>query len=224
VGKVKAGSRRLSRSMIVDPNDLWSDGWVKLPRRLVPKAQDRDKGPARKREALVDLWSLANHDDRNGLSRGCCDPSIDFLAERWNWNRSKVVRFLQRLERERFIARLKRPGLARTVTQFLAYDETPKTDTPAIQPAPNGRHTNPQLDSGSSQDVRHESVMSSDTHTGPNRSKRTTLASVKERDRETVCTSCGSVETNATQEVCSRCLRSDQIDHDIEEYFGARMT
>jgi hypothetical protein len=208
---------------MVDPDDLWSDGWVKLPRRLVPKAQDRDNGPARKREALVDLWSLANHDDRNGLSRGCCDPSIDFLAERWNWNRNKVVRFFKRLERERFIARLKRPGLARTVTQFLAYDESPKTDTPAIQSAPQGRHTKPQLGSGSSQDVRHGSVMSSDTHTGPNRSKRTTLASVKERDRKTVCRSCGSVETNANQEVCSRCLNDDPMRQDIEEHFRRTM-
>jgi len=210
--------------MIVDPNDLWSDGWVKLPRRLVPKAQDREKRPARKREALVDLWALANYDDRNGLSRGCCDPSLGFLAERWNWDRSKVVRFFDQLERERLIVRLKRPGRARTVTQFLAYDESPKTDTPAIQPASDGRHTNTQPDSGSSQDVRHGSVMSSDTHTGPNRSKRTTLASVKERDRETVCRSCLAVETNATQEVCSRCLNSDQLDQDIEEHFRQRMT
>ena len=218
MGRVEAGSRRLSRRMIVDPNDLWSDGWVKVPRRLLPKAQDREKRPARKREALVDLWALANHDDRNGLSRGCCDPSIDFLAERWNWDRNKVVRFFHRLERERFIARLKRPGLARTVTQFLAYDPPPKTDNPAIQPAPNGRHTNPKPESGSSQDVRHGSVISSDTDTRPNRSKRTTRASVKERDRETVCTSCGSVETNADQDVCSRCLSSDQMQQDIEHF------
>jgi hypothetical protein len=214
----------LSRRMIVDPNDLWSDGWVKVPRRLLPKAQDSEKGPARKREAFVDLWALANHDDRNGLSRGCCDPAIDFLAERWNWERSKVVRFFQRLEREGVIARLKRPGLARTVTQFLAYDPPPKTDTPAIQPAPHGRHTNPKPESGSSQDVQHGSVMSSDTDTGPNRSKRTTLASVKERDRKPVCRSCGSVETKGDREVCSRCLNDDPMRQDIEEHFRRTMT
>ena len=117
---------------------------MSVPRRWFPK--DRIAGgKCSKREAVVDLFFLVNPDERDGLSKGCCDPSLSFLAERWNWTKSKVVRLLKKLERERIIVREKWPGRSQTVTRFLAYEPSPKTDTLATQQKTRKRYTAPLL-------------------------------------------------------------------------------
>ena len=99
-----------------DPNDLWSDGFVCVPRRWYPKDRIAEETYS-EREAKVDLFFLANHDERDGLARGSCDPSLSFLVERWNWKKSRVVRFLKELEREQITIREKWPGRRQTVTR-----------------------------------------------------------------------------------------------------------
>ena len=154
-----------------DPNELWSHGFVSVPRRWFPK--DRIAGgKCSKREAVVDLFFLVNPDERDGLSKGCCDPSLSFLAERWNWTKSKVVRLLKKLERERIIVREKWPGRSQTVTRFLAYEPSPKTDTLATQQKTRKRYTELQSPSGFSHPPRHSPIVPTDTVPKPNRTKR----------------------------------------------------
>lgn len=50
--------------------------------------------------AWVDLLGLARWRDGGGLNRGEVRASERFLAQRWNWSRDKVRRFLDELETE----------------------------------------------------------------------------------------------------------------------------
>ncbi len=206
------------------PDDLWSDGYVIVPRRLLPKAGhrgphawDSDK-PARESEARLDLWGMANHDNRNGLHRGCCDPSLDFLAQRWNWDRSKVVRFLQRLERDMLIVREKRTGSKRTVTRFLAYDRPSKADTSAIQRKHRSRYKESQSPKGFPGIARHSPPMRPDTVPEPNRTKRVALARKEEGYQRKKCPECWDVEIDADKEVCNRCLGLPDLRAEIDAW------
>ena len=66
-------------------------------------------------QAWVDLFMLANHRDghirKRGIKvpvpRGTCGWSILALADRWQWSRGKVQRFLDELEREQQIVQQK---------------------------------------------------------------------------------------------------------------------
>ena len=205
-----------------DPNDLWGDGFVCVPRRLFPK--DRlAEGKCSKREAHVDLLFLANHDERGGLRKGYCDPSLSFLAERWKWDKSKVVRFLEGLGRERIIIREKWPGRRQTVTRFLAYEPPKKIDTLAIQRKSRSRYTQSQSQRGFSDPPRHIPIVPSDTVPDPNRTKRVGSAKKEEvREGKKTCPQCWHIEIGADQAACSRCIGLDELDHEIAEWKSER--
>ncbi len=200
------------------PNDLWGDGFVCVPRRWFPKDKIAKEVYSR-REAKVDLLFLANHDERGGLPKGCCDPSLSFLVERWNWEKSKVVPFLKGLERESIILREEWPGRRQTVTRFLAYEPPKKTDTLAIQRKTNNRYSEGQFRHGLSHPPRHSAIGPPDTVTEPNRTKRVGSARKEEvREEKKPCPQCFQIEIAADQPACSRCIWNGQLKNEIAEW------
>ena len=209
---------------MASPEDVWSDGYLMIPRRWFPKAGHRGRDAldfdrqAREPEARVDLLAMANHDDRNGLARGCCDPSLQFLADRWNWTRSKVVRFFDRLEREAVITRQKRTGQKRSMTRFLAYDPPQRAGTSAVQSEGQSRYKESQSPQGLPGIARHSPAMPSGTPAGPNRTKRVALARKEEGYERKACPSCWSVEIGVDDEACSRCLGLSGLQAEIDAW------
>lgn len=201
------------------PNDLWSDGYMRVPRRWFPKDRVAEKEASSKREAKVDLLSLTNHNERDGLPKGYCDPSLSFLARRWKWTRSKVVRFLKELERERIIIREKWPGRRQTVTRFLAYEPPKKTDTLAIQRKTNNRYSEGQSHHGLSHPPRHSAIEPPDTVPEPNRTKRVGSARKEGIGKEKKsCPECWHTEISADQVACGRCIGMSQQEEEIAEW------
>lgn len=85
-------------------------GWIKLDRAITDHWIFSD---AENFKAWVDLLIMANHENnkvylREGLvnvKRGQMITSIEKLALRWNWSKSKVYRFLKLLESEQMVKR-----------------------------------------------------------------------------------------------------------------------
>ena len=79
-----------------------NNGWIKLYRDLFEHWLWKTKEPFDCRSAWIDLLLLATYADNKELYRGklimrkrgeiCC--SIQWLADRWRWDRRKVKRFL----------------------------------------------------------------------------------------------------------------------------------
>lgn len=83
-------------------------GWIKLHRQIQDNDMwDSQDEPFDKRSAWIDLLLLANHRDKETsfgnqiitVKAGQKITSLVKLAERWNWSRDKVRRFLDTLER-----------------------------------------------------------------------------------------------------------------------------
>ena len=102
--------------------------WIKIHRRL----KDSDLWTAEsftRGQAWVDLLMLANWTDgyvyirdvRVDLNRGQLVAGSRFLAERWQWSRGKVFRFLNTLKRDHRIDQQK--TAISTVVTILNYDE-----------------------------------------------------------------------------------------------------
>ena len=80
-----------------------ANGWIKLHRKI---ADNWIWSDPEKLRAWLDLLLMVNHEDKeipvNGkmmtIKRGQKLTSIVKLAERWKWNRKRVVRFLCLLE------------------------------------------------------------------------------------------------------------------------------
>lgn len=85
-------------------------GWIKLDRCITEHWIFSD---AEKFRAWVDLLIMANHDSKKVLlregvlvvKRGQFVTSIETLAVRWKWSKSRVVRFLALLEAEQMVKR-----------------------------------------------------------------------------------------------------------------------
>lgn len=194
-----------------DPADLWSDGYVLTPRRLFPKGWIADE-PVSEREATLDLWFLANHDDRNGLSRGQCDPSLSFLSERWGWDKSRVRRFLKRLESEGVVTRHKGRGRKRIVTTLRAYDPPRKSDTLATPKKPTSK--------AASGGVR-------DTSPDTNRTKSSRSAKSKRVGRRTdelrPCPTCGLAGIAVDVSECLGCRQRSETEAEIDAWTPEEM-
>ncbi len=76
--------------------------------------------------ALIDLIGLARWKDSAGLRRGELRASQRFLARRWNWSRSKVQRFLDRLNHERVLKLIHEHGRKPGRICILNYDSYQK--------------------------------------------------------------------------------------------------
>lgn len=79
-------------------------GWIRLHRSI----QDNPlwlSEPFTKAQAWVDLLLLADHENVDNYKKGCVYKSVSFLAERWQWSRGKVRRYLEHLESQQMIHR-----------------------------------------------------------------------------------------------------------------------
>jgi hypothetical protein len=82
-------------------------GYVLLWRKFWDNKTFKSSHPFSEREAWLYLFSnLANGIDRNGLGRGQFQVSIRYLAKAWGWSKTKVERFVVKLEQNSMIARV----------------------------------------------------------------------------------------------------------------------
>ena len=81
-------------------------GWIKLHRQLVNNEIWKSKEAFDRRSAWIDILLSVNHEERKIILRngqcvtvgaGQMFTSLDHLAERWNWSRNRVRRFLSLL-------------------------------------------------------------------------------------------------------------------------------
>ena len=78
-------------------------GWIKLHRKITEHWIWQDPEKLR---AWLDLLLMVNREDRNitvngqafAIKRGQTLTSLPKLAERWHWDKKRVVRFLKKLE------------------------------------------------------------------------------------------------------------------------------
>ncbi len=58
---------------------------------------------------LTNVLAAGKDDEAAGLKRGQFAASSRFLAQQWNWDRSRVQRFIKELEREGMVCSIKDP-------------------------------------------------------------------------------------------------------------------
>ena len=88
-----------------------SQGWIKLHRQLQDHWLWGSSGELSKLEAWLDICLSCNHSEqkvniKNQLITVKCGESVQSLttwSKRWSWNKSKVVRFLELLEKDGMI-------------------------------------------------------------------------------------------------------------------------
>ncbi len=89
-------------------------GWISIHRQIM-KSEDYLKEKFTRIQAWIDLLLLANYEDsyihkrgiRIKVCRGQIAKSMEELAERWQWSRGKVNRYLNELEMEQQIVQQK---------------------------------------------------------------------------------------------------------------------
>lgn len=111
-------------------------GYVKIARKLRGSALYLEK-PFSAGHAWIDMIVEANFRDGvtesgEAIRRGCFITSQHTLAERWGWHRSKVHRFLARLEREQRIEQ--HTTQSRTTIRITNYEEYQGDGSPPEQP------------------------------------------------------------------------------------------
>ena len=98
-------------------------GWISIHREIQDSWVWKDE-PFSKGQAWVDMLLTANHEDKkiyiNGkivtIKRGQFHTSIVKLADRWQWNRKKVDRFLKCLENDSMIGTTRGTTRGTTIT------------------------------------------------------------------------------------------------------------
>ena len=89
-----------------------AQGWISVHRQIQCHWLWDDK-PFSKGQAWIDLLMLANHEDKKFLfggelievKSGSFITSIAKLTQRWGWSNTKVVKFLELLEKEEMIVK-----------------------------------------------------------------------------------------------------------------------
>lgn len=87
------------------------------------------------------------------LARGECAHSIRFMAEAWQWHRSKVERFLERLKIETMIETRKETGI--TVIKLCNYDEYQKVSLQSKTPEETQSETPPRQRRDRLEDIKN---------------------------------------------------------------------
>lgn len=103
------------------------NGWIKVYRRLLrpdhplhPRARNEE---ACYMAAWIDLVAQAQWKSRGPLDRGQLEASERFLEDRWNWGRSRVRHFLEKLEAGGMIRRETDRGGRPSLITILNYDK-----------------------------------------------------------------------------------------------------
>ena len=128
------------------------DGWIKLHRKIMDTPLYLSE-PFTRMQAWIDLLLLANHKEgffyvrgnKVVVGRGQIGTSSRTLANRWQWSRGKVERFLQDLEESGQIKPQKTNVI--TLISICNYDEYQNTE-PQNEPQTSHRQTTdePQTD------------------------------------------------------------------------------
>ena len=131
-------------------------GYIKLYRKIEDNSMwMADDEPFCKRAAWVDLLLMANHKDNSFLlgmqkinvKRGQKWTSSIKLANRWSWNRRKVMQYLRLLESEGMIyLEVTNRGLLITIVNYSTYQDFSKGERTAKGTADgtSGAHQNVQ--------------------------------------------------------------------------------
>lgn len=125
-----------------------SGGYIKLYRQLQESWVWTSDEKYSKGQAWVDLLLSANHKDRKILfdgeiviiSRGQFLTSLSKLAETWKWSRSSVHRFLELLERDKMINKVRNTN--GTLITIVNYDNFQGCDNASETRTEHERNTN----------------------------------------------------------------------------------
>ena len=107
-------------------------GWICIHRKITDCAIWADSEPFDRRSAWVDLLLMANHEDKKiffdghprVIKKGQRLTSTVKLAERWNWSRPRVARYLDLLESDNMITTERTPkGTLITIVKYGDYQD-----------------------------------------------------------------------------------------------------
>jgi len=110
------------------------EGFFKVPRDIIESDEYLSEKFSRG-QALIDLINLALYREKTYRIRGIevngrageVHYSSQYLAERWQWSRGKVMRFLDELEEKKYIEQHRTPVNKVVRLLFLHDDSTPKS-------------------------------------------------------------------------------------------------
>lgn len=125
-------------------------GWISLHRQLTNHYFWKEKRVFSKAEAWIDILLNVNHTDKDVLikntiykvKRGDSINSLDTWASRWNWNKSKVRRFLSLLQQENMIVTKNETQTTRlTVCKYDSYQPTGNANETQVKRKRNANDT-----------------------------------------------------------------------------------
>ena len=125
------------------------------------------KEPFTKGQAWLDMVGRANYEDNGTIKRGQFPTSALKLAERWQWHRSKVRRFLDMLvEMEMIAYESSQKGIIITILNYEKYQKNDQKNRPTNRPTDrptnrplsknirNKEYKNININKGSSEPLR----------------------------------------------------------------------
>ena len=78
-------------------------GWVTLHRKIWTTDLWMSKKPFDERSAWIDLILMADYEQTEKLKRGQVLTSYGELADRWHWSKSRVHRFIHKLQDKKMV-------------------------------------------------------------------------------------------------------------------------
>lgn len=78
-------------------------GWVTLHRKIWMTDLWTSKKPFDERSAWIDLILMADYEQTEKLKRGQVLTSYGELADRWRWSKSRVHRFIRKLQDKKMV-------------------------------------------------------------------------------------------------------------------------
>ena len=126
------------------------NGWISIHRKIKAHWLYTEKRVFSNLEAWMDILLTVNHSDKKVLiggvlfdvKRGDSIMSLDSWAKRWNWNKSKVRRFLSLLENDKMIITKNEIKTTRlTVLHYNSYQTTGNADETQVKHKRNASET-----------------------------------------------------------------------------------
>lgn len=114
-----------------------SKGWISVHRDITSHWLYQEKREFSKLEAWLDLLINVNHSEQKVMikgslftvKRGESIMSLETWAKRWNWNKSKVRRFLQMLESDKMVVtKNERITTRLTICNYDSYQDARNAD------------------------------------------------------------------------------------------------